>query len=108
MGHAKALLQVSDLSARRKLRDRVVRQGLSVRATEKAARGDQSSATGVSGRDGSTPPLDPDLQRLIDELQRRFQSRVRLIGRGRKGHLEIDYFDAADLTRIIDLVLDPS
>ena len=37
MGHAKALLQITEPAPRRKLRDRVIRQGLSVRATEKAA-----------------------------------------------------------------------
>ena len=108
MGHAKALLQVADLAERRQLRDRVVRQELSVRATEKAARGGRSAGrSGSSGRKESTP-LDPDLQRLIDSLQRRFQSRVRLNGDGRKGHLEIDYFDQDDLTRIIELMLGPA
>lgn len=105
MGHAKALLQVGDLTERRQLRDRVVRQELSVRATEKAARGGRPAARRGAGGIQETAPADPDLQRVIDSVQRRFQSRVRLKGDGQKGHVEIDYFNEDDLTRIMDLLL---
>lgn len=104
MGHAKALLQVTDLAERRRLRDRILGQGLSVRATEQAARGGSTTARS-SSRTAEAKSVDPDLQRLMDSLQRRFQSRVRLKGDGQKGQIEIDYFDADDLERIIDLLL---
>jgi ParB family chromosome partitioning protein len=108
MGHAKALLQISQPAPRRKLRDRVIRQGLSVRATEKAAR-DMNSAGSVS--DAVTKPatpevLTPDLKRIMEILEQRFQTRIRLKGGGKTGHLEIEYFDEGDLTRLIDLLLD--
>jgi ParB family chromosome partitioning protein len=108
MGHAKALLQVDQPAQRRKLRDRVIRQGLSVRATEKVARelGGEVSSVDKASRATASEPLSPDLKRVLEILEQRFQTRVRLKGGGQKGHLEIDYFDEADLTRVIDLLLD--
>lgn len=108
MGHAKALLQVDEPAQRRKLRDRIIRQGLSVRATEKLARGsDQVTSSGGKSAPRSTAdPLTPDLKRVLETLEQRFQTRIRLKGGGKKGHLEIDYFDESDLTRLIDLLLD--
>ena len=108
MGHAKALLQISEPASRRKLRDRVIRQGLSVRATEKAARDMNSagSAGGAVAKPPSSEVLSPDLKRILEVLEQRFQTRVRLKGGGKKGHLEIDYFDEGDLTRLIDRLLD--
>ena len=108
MGHAKALLQVDQPAQRRKLRDRVIRQGLSVRATEKVARelGGEVSSADKASRTTPSEPLSPDLKRVLEILEQRFQTRVRLKGGGHKGHLEIDYFDEGDLTRVIDLLLD--
>jgi ParB family chromosome partitioning protein len=107
MGHAKALLQVQDPLHRAQLRDRVVEDGLSVRATELLGR---QIAGPAPGRRTSDPaarvPLDPDLARLLDELQKRFQAKVNLTGRGRKGKLEIEYFDPEDLERITHLLLE--
>jgi ParB family chromosome partitioning protein len=108
MGHAKALLQISEPAPRRKLRDRVIRQGLSVRATEKAARDMNSAdpARAVVAKPASSEVLTPDLKRILEILEQRYQTRIRLKGGGKKGHLEIDYFDEGDLTRLIDLLLD--
>ena len=108
MGHAKALLQITEPAPRRKLRDRVIRQGLSVRATEKAARDMNStdSARGAASKPATSEVLTPDLKRILETLEQRFQTRIRLKGGGKKGHLEIDYFDEGDLTRLIDLLLD--
>jgi transcriptional regulator with XRE-family HTH domain len=51
-GHAKALLSLESAAAQQRLADRVVAEGLSVRATEEAARlmqGDEAQATSSSG-----------------------------------------------------------
>ncbi|MBW2230382.1 MAG: ParB/RepB/Spo0J family partition protein [Deltaproteobacteria bacterium] len=109
MGHAKALLQVHEEQGRRALRDRIVGEGLSVRATEQLGR---KLAGPVPGRIQTTAPtragapLDPDLQRIVDALQERFQTRVNLRGGGRKGRLEFDYAGGEELERLFDLMLD--
>jgi ParB family chromosome partitioning protein len=104
-GHAKALLQVSNPERRRHLRDRVLRDGLSVREAEGLAR-DWSAAPARREVSRTSPTsVDPELEPLLDALRRRFQTRVRVRGDSRRGRIEIEYFGREDLDRIAGLVL---
>jgi ParB family chromosome partitioning protein len=99
-GHAKALLQVSNPERRRHLRDRIVREQLSVRAAEAIAR--PAAARPVAR---SRASLDPNLQRVIDALRQRLQTRVRIQGDASRGRVEIEYFGAEDLQRLTGILL---
>jgi ParB family chromosome partitioning protein len=103
VGHAKALLQVSNPERRRHLRDRAVEQGLSVRALEQLAR------VAGEGRPRRAPrartPTDPNIQRVVDSLRQRLQTRVRITGQPARGRIEVEYFGADDLARIAGLLL---
>lgn len=103
-GHAKALLQVSNPERRRHLRDRVVREGLSVRALEQLGR---STVGGSTTKRGANRPVtvDPDIQRLTDQLRQRFQTSVKISSDARRGRIEIEYFGAEDLQRVSALLL---
>jgi ParB family chromosome partitioning protein len=103
-GHAKALLQVSNPERRRALRDRIVAEQLSVRASEDAARA-ASSVGSRRRRPRASPALDPDAQQLLDSLRDRLQTSVRIVGQAGRGRLEIDYFGAEDLQRVASLIL---
>jgi ParB family chromosome partitioning protein len=102
-GHAKALLQVANPERRRHLRDRVLREGLPVRAVEQLGRAIAGPPAKRSGR--SREPVDPNLQRVIDGLRERFQTRVKIHGDARRGRIEIEYFGADDLQRITGMLL---
>jgi ParB family chromosome partitioning protein len=106
MGHAKALLQVSEGALRGRLRDRIVKQGLSVRAAEKLARvAEAPKAAQGAGSAQGLEATDPNLASSLDALQRRYQARIRVkSGRG-KGRIEIDYFDSEDFHRIFSLLM---
>jgi ParB family chromosome partitioning protein len=102
-GHAKALLQVANPERRRHLRDRLLRENLSVRAVEQLGR---AIAGPASARRRPAPAaVDPNLQRVIDSLRQRFQTRVRVQGDARRGHIEIAYFGDDDLQRITGILL---
>jgi len=106
MGHAKALLQVPEGVHRGRLRDRIIREGLSVRAAEKLARATQGPKASDGSKSASQDKsLDPNLARSLEVLQNRFQARVRLQGGGQKGRIEIDYFDPEDFQRIYSLLM---
>jgi ParB family chromosome partitioning protein len=97
------LLQVNNPERRRQLRDRVVREGLSVRALEQLGR----TAAAPAGKRPARKPttVDPDTQRVLDQLRQRFQTSVKIQGDGRRGRIEIDYFGAEDLGRITGILL---
>jgi ParB family chromosome partitioning protein len=102
-GHAKALLQVSSPERRRHVRDRILRDGLSVRAAEELA---QASGVHRPRRAAKARPgADPNLQRLIDSLRLRLQTRVRIQGQAERGRIEIEYFGADDLRRLAGILL---
>ncbi len=102
-GHAKALLQVASPERRRHLRDRIVSEKLSVRASEELAQA--SGATRTRKAASSRPAADPNLQRLIDALRQRLQTRVRIQGEAARGRIEIEYFGADDLQRLAGILL---
>ena len=113
MGHAKALLQVASPERQRALRDRILRDQLSVRASERLAQ-EYAEAGGRPSRKRSAKPEqaaspgDPNLSNLapvVEALRRQLQTQVRIRGDLDGGHLEIDYFGAEDLERICDLLL---
>ena len=64
-GHARALLAVPDHDARRRLARRIVRDGLSVRAAERAAK-----AAGAATRERRTSAVDPALALRVREAFR--------------------------------------
>ena len=97
-GHAKALLQVANPERRRHLRDRIVREQLSVRAAEAIARpaAARPRPRGAAPAPASTPISSASSTRL----RQRFQTRVRIQGDASRGRVEIEYFGGEDLQRI--------
>jgi ParB family chromosome partitioning protein len=101
MGHAKALLQAPNPERRRRLRDKILDEGLSVRAAEDLARGKPKEA-----RPQKEPiARDPNLDRACDALREQLQTRVRITGDGTRGRIEVEYFGEEDLTRLTKMLL---
>jgi ParB family chromosome partitioning protein len=107
MGHAKALLQVNSPERRRHLRNRVAKDGLSVRETERLGRGIAGPAP---ARGRKTVPdvdqSDPHTTALIEALERQLQTRVRLKRTGERGSIEIEFYDRDGLDRIARILLE--
>lgn len=108
MGHAKALLQISDPVQRRILRDKILAQGLSVRDAEKFARPDCAAkvdaAKNRKAQTGSTT-VDPNLNYVVEQLRNHLKTKVRIVGES-KGRIEVEFFSVEDLTRLVSLLLD--
>jgi ParB family chromosome partitioning protein len=111
IGHAKALLQVTDVEAREALRVRILKQSLSVRAAEQAAReinGGDGKAGVRSPKRAKAPiaPLDPDTRAYVERIERRLQTKVSLHPTAEGGgKLEVNFFNLEDLERIGGLLL---
>jgi ParB family chromosome partitioning protein len=105
VGHAKALLQVSNPERRRHVRDQIVERDLTVRQAEALAR-DAAGPLRRKKRAEEPERLDPHLQRVVDLLRDRLKTRVRVQGDDKRGRIEIEYFGAEDLNRIVHAMLD--
>jgi ParB family chromosome partitioning protein len=113
IGHAKALLQVTDVAAREGLRKRIVEQSLAVRAAERLARelntGDGAPATRSRTPKAPIGVLDPDTRAYIERIERRLQTKVTLHPTAEGGgRLEIRFFNLEDLERIGGMLLGES
>ena len=101
MGHARALLGVPRLPEMQALAAQVASQKLSVRDTEKLVQQRRNHK-----KDGGRPPKQsPQVKALIEELQRRLGTKVRLTEKSPgKGTLEVDFFSYDDLDRLLKLL----
>lgn len=101
-GQARALLGLNDKSMLPAAAREVMGKDLSTRDTEALVR-----RLNKPRRTKSSDRLDPDLSNLVETLQRRLGTRVRLMHRARddKGKLEIEYYSQDDLERITDMMM---
>ncbi len=102
MGHARALLMLEGVKeAMYSLRDRIKREGLSVRQAEAMARA-------LLEKGPSEPRIpkkeDPNIKRLSDELTFEIGFRVKVVPKKRGGKVEIYYGDLDELDRIVELL----
>ena len=75
----------------------------SVRALEQLARATSEPRPRRAPR--ARTPTDPNIQRVVDSLRQRLQTRVRITGQPSRGRIEVEYFGADDLARIAGLLL---
>jgi ParB family chromosome partitioning protein len=110
MGHARALIGLDEETAQH-LGRRVIDEGMTVRDLEKEARlagkgtRKRGKARGGSKPNGSTAK-DPTLVALEEKLRHRFATAVAIHHGGKKGRIEIEYYDDDDLERLLDLLLE--
>ena len=110
-GHAKALLSLESAAAQQRLADRVVAEGLSVRATEEAARliqdeGGDAPAGGSRSGGARTRLQVPGLVELQDDLSDALEARVRISMGAKKGKLTVEFLSVNDLERIVGVIAD--
>ncbi len=103
-GHARALLGLDDAEAMDKLAQRIVGEGLSVRATEEAVAVTDSDSPAPAKRRPRAGGHHGELDDLANRLADRLDTRVSIsLGRS-KGKLSIDFASVEDLNRILDIL----
>ena len=101
MGHARALLGLQG-QQQSEAAKQVARRGLSVRETEQLVRRIRDSASRDKGQPSSSSRLDPDIQRLQDELSERLGARVSFQhSASGKGRIQLQYNSLDELEGIL-------
>ena len=102
MGHARALLSLTDPSMQLEVANLVVDKKLSVRDTENLVR---SILEGTKKQKTEKQPEDPDIKRLEDSLTQKLGARVSIKHtKSGKGKLVIAYTNADELQGILDRI----
>jgi ParB family chromosome partitioning protein len=102
MGHARALLAVENEAERKALGLKAAAEGWSVRLVEQAAQAGPApkAAAPQSKREVS----DPDRIAVEERLRRRMGTKVKILPSGKGGKIEIHYYGAEELERLLDLL----
>ncbi len=97
IGHAKAILAIEGKANQIDTARRIIKKGLSVRDAEKLSK--------KSGFPKAQASVDPQISSLEEKLIRNLGTRVRIINKGEKGKIEIEYYSFEELERLLDILL---
>ena len=104
-GHARALLGVDDPIIQRKLSNKIMEQGLSVRETERAIK-KIISGEGPSEIAVAKQVEDANLKAAEMKLRRRLSSKIQItMTQNESGKIEIEFYDMKDLNRIYEIIM---
>lgn len=101
-GHARTIVSVPHLD-QVKMAEAVVKDGLSVRDTEKMVK-DYFITPEEKAKKKAKMELSAELKELIVDMQRVFGTKVNAIGNDNKGRIYIDYYTRDDLDRLSELL----
>ena len=103
-GHARALLSLPSPGLQREAAKRVVEEQLSVRQTETLVKALQK------GKREKPKPQGPDLSLYLGELEKdlsgRLGRKVRISHKGKKGRIELEYYNEQDLEALLQQLRD--
>ncbi|WP_433475533.1 ParB/RepB/Spo0J family partition protein [Spirillospora sp. CA-142024] len=101
-GHARALLSLDSIEAQEHMAQRIVQEGLSVRALEEMIALREVEDEPKGPRQGRRKkPVAPGLKELADRLSDRYETKVRVDMGRNKGKIVVEFATLEDLDRII-------
>jgi ParB family chromosome partitioning protein len=105
LGHARALLSLSDEGRIAAMAKTIVAEGLSVREVERRAR-DLAPASAKRRAQARPPAPRAEVRRIEEQLIRRLQTDAKVVlEEDGKGELRISFYSADDLERLLDIIV---
>ena len=100
MGHARALLSLTDEAAQRRVGRDVIARGLSVRETEALVRDETTAKSDAP--EALKPKVDPNTRAAEEQLKLALGTRVRIVRKGKGGRIEVDFTNEEELQRLFE------
>jgi ParB family chromosome partitioning protein len=98
MGHAKAILAIEGRTPQIEAAGKIIRKGLSVREAEALTKK-------IAKPRKLEPVKDPQISSLEEKLIKGLGTKVRIIHKGKKGQIEIEYYSLEELERLLDILM---
>tara|TARA_R110000868_G_scaffold304437_7_gene565035 strand:+ start:5642 stop:6574 length:933 start_codon:yes stop_codon:yes gene_type:complete len=100
-GHARALITIEDHEVQKKLLNKIIKLGWSVRQVEDAVRNLDIDS---SKKKSSKPePKNPFYDEISTRLRRTFSTKVNIKPKAKGGEIKIEYYSEEDLERILSI-----
>ncbi len=103
-GHARALLMADTPRQQQQIFDRILEQGISVRETERLARGQAATPRAAGSEKKQSKTSDPNDQALQRALEEYFGSPVQVNREGPGGKMVVEFYNDEDFQRILDIL----
>ena len=100
-GHARSLVVVTNPEVQIKLANQVMNNRLTVRDMEKAVKEVDNANKKVIK---TKPTLSMELKEFINNMERRFSTKIDIKGNEKKGKIIINYYSSDDLDRIYEII----
>ena len=107
VGHAKVIMAIPDAETQIRVAEEVVTNLLSVRETEERV----ASLLGQAGKKSTRAPqttavtVDPNVSAASERLTRALATKVRIIKKGERGKVEIEFYSDEELQRLYEFLL---
>lgn len=97
--HGRTMITIDEEEARKNLCSRIVKEGLSVRETERLA-----AEIGKPKKKPAKRVKNPNVSRVEEELKEVLGTKININQKGSKGKIEIEFFSKDELERLIDML----
>ncbi len=104
--HGRTIINVSDRKKQKEICDRIIKEGLSVRATEKLAEKAKDEIKPDRKKRKTKVKKSQDIIAAEEELRTLTGTKVNISGDGKSGKLELEYYSTEELNRLIDMIKD--
>lgn len=98
-GHARAIIPVSDSKVQLDICNRIIQEGLSVRKTEELV-----SKIGQPKKRPAKKAKNANTVHVENELKNLYGTKVNIKEKGKKGTIELEYYNTDELNRLIELL----
>lgn len=99
--HGRTLLEIDDVNHQRKLAQDIISKGLSVRELESLIKANRPKGLKRKIGQGQREPL---VAILEEQMQHALATKVRIIKRKKRGHINIEFYSPEDLQRIANVI----
>ncbi len=100
--HARTLINIDENKKKIELCEKIIKEGLSVRETEKLANKNKKNSKPGKRKNRNAGTLNPDIISVQEELIEKIGTKVSIKGTKNHGKIEVEYYNIDDLNKIID------
>ena len=100
--HGRTIITIKDEKKQIEVCDKIIRNGLSVRAAERLTEKIKDDAR--PERKKRKPCVNAEIAAVEDELRKIFGTKVNINGKASTGKIEIEYYSVDELNRLIDML----
>jgi ParB family chromosome partitioning protein len=105
-GHARALLALPDAATQRHGAREVISRGLSVRDTEALVKRMAAQSSSSAAKPAAEPTKDVHTRAAEDRMRFALGTKVRIVRRGARGRIEIEFGSESELNRVYEFIVD--